>query len=113
MWCEETRFDLPFQEERFAPDFMEFGRSGRTYTRAQIICTDRSPIEAELKNLVVHELDASTALLTYESAARFGVEVEHALRSSVWVRTVKGWQMRFHQGTPCRPNTLVTAHGAA
>jgi hypothetical protein len=54
MWSEDKRFDLPFQEERFAADFMEFGRSGRTYTRSQIIRTDRSPIDAKLKNLVVH-----------------------------------------------------------
>ena len=113
MWSEEKRFDLPFQEETFAADFMEFGRSGRTYSRAQIIRTDRSPIEAKLKNLVVHELDSATVLITYESEAKFGNEVEHALRSSVWVRTVRGWQMRFHQGTPCQPNTLVAGHGAA
>ena len=113
MWSEDKRFDLPFQEERFASDFMEFGRSGRTYTRAQIIRTDRSPIEAQLKSLVVHELNSATALVTYESEAKFGSEVEHALRSSVWVRTATGWQMRFHQGTPCQPNTLVATHGAA
>jgi len=113
MWSEEKRFDLAFQEARFAADFMEFGRSGRTYTRAQIIRADSSPIEAKLKNLIVHELDATTALVTYESEARFGNEVEYALRSSVWVRAVGGWQMRFHQGTPCQPNTLGAAHGAA
>ena len=113
MWSEEKRFDLPFQEARFAADFMEFGRSGRTYTRAQIICTDCSPIDAKLKNLIVHELDSAAALLTYESEAKFGNEVEHALRSSVWVRTGSGWKMRFHQGTPCQPNTLVTVRGAA
>jgi len=113
MWSEEKRFDLRFQEERFAADFMEFGRSGRTYTRAQIIRTDRSRIEAKLKNLSVHELDSATVLVTYESEATIGNEVEYALRSSVWVRTVRGWQMRFHQGTPCQPNTLVTGHGAA
>lgn len=113
MWREETRFDLAFQEERFAADFMEFGRSGRTYTRAQIIHTDRSPIKAVLKHLLVHELDAATALVTYESEAQFGSAVEHALRSSVWVRTGNGWQMRFHQGTPCQPNALAAAYVVA
>lgn len=113
MWSEEKRFDLAFQEERFAAHFVEFGRSGRTYTRAQIIRTDRAPIDAKLKNLVVHDLDAATALVTYESETKLGHEVEHALRSSVWVRTVRGWQLRFHQGTPCQPSTLVSGHGAA
>ena len=41
MWRAETRLDLAFQEARFAPDFLEFGRSGRVYNRAQIIRTDR------------------------------------------------------------------------
>jgi hypothetical protein len=27
MWREETRFNLTFQQARFAPDFFEFGRS--------------------------------------------------------------------------------------
>ncbi len=113
MWSEDTRFDLAFQETRFSPDFIEFGRSGRTYTRTQIIRTDKSPIKATLRNMVVHELSATTALVTYESEARFGDDVEHALRSSVWVRRTGAWQMRFHQGTPCQPNTLGAAQGAA
>jgi hypothetical protein len=33
MWREVTRFDQAFQEQRFADDFFEFGRSGRVYTR--------------------------------------------------------------------------------
>jgi hypothetical protein len=113
MWSEETRFDLDFQEARFASDFLEFGRSGRTYTRSQIICTDRSPIAATLRNLQVRELDTSTALVTYESEARFGEQIEHALRSSVWTRAQEGWQMRFHQGTPFQPQAQGNGHSAA
>lgn len=105
MWSEATRFDRAFQEARFAADFMEFGRSGRTYTRSQIIRTDRSPIDANLKNLQVRELDASTALVTYESEARFGEEIEYALRSSIWSRAANEWGIRFHHCTPLCPNT--------
>ncbi len=113
MWQESTRFDLSFQEARFAADFVEFGRSGRTYSRSEIIRTDRSPISAVLKNLSVRALDQATALVTYDSEAIYNNEVEHAHRSSIWTRGVSGWQMRFHQGTPFYPNQLGGVPGAA
>ena len=71
MWRTETRFDLVFQEARFAPDFVEFGRSGRVYNRVQIIRTDKHPIEASLRNLRFAELDQNTVLVTYNSVAVF------------------------------------------
>ena len=39
LWRSETRFNLEHQETVFAPDFFEFGRSGRMYTREQMIQT--------------------------------------------------------------------------
>ena len=103
MWRAETRFDLAFQEARFAPDFVEFGRSGRVYNRAQIIRTDKHPIEASLRNLRLVELDENTVLVTYNSVAVFDGVHEHARRSSIWCRSPAGWVMRFHQGTPYDP----------
>ncbi|MBT9504437.1 MAG: nuclear transport factor 2 family protein [Burkholderiaceae bacterium] len=113
MWQESTRFDVVFQEARFAADFMEFGRSGRTYTRSQIIRTDRSPINATLTNFQVHAVDVSTALVTYDSDAVYNGDVEHAHRSSIWTRGDNGWQMRFHQGTPFKPDASGTVRSAA
>ena len=71
MWRPHTRFDLAFQEARFAQDFVEFGRSGRVYNRAQIIRTDTQPIEATLPlpGLAFRQLDKDTVLLTYNSEA--------------------------------------------
>jgi hypothetical protein len=103
MWRTETRFDLVFQEARFAPDFVEFGRSGRVYNRVQIIRTDKHPIEASLRNLRFAELDQNTVLVTYNSVAVFDGVHEHARRSSIWSRSPAGWVMRFHQGTPYDP----------
>ncbi len=108
MWRAESRFDLAFQEARFAPDFVEFGRSGRVYNRAQIIRTDKHPIEASLHNLRLLELDENTVLVTYNSVAVFDGVHEHARRSSIWSRSPAGWVMRFHQGTPYDPDQ----HGA-
>jgi hypothetical protein len=48
MWREGTRYDLAFQERRFATDFVEFGRSGQVYTREQVISTNPQQILAVL-----------------------------------------------------------------
>jgi hypothetical protein len=47
-------------------------------------------------------LGEGVALLTYLSAHMnvSGNLHRHTLRSSIWVRTAAGWQIRFHQGTP-------------
>ena len=85
--------------------FTEFGRSGRSYCKADIL--KRLPLETSLQSVwsqdfaLLHLAD-NTALLTYKSAQidYSGVASRHSLRSSVWLRGKHGWQMRFHQGTP-------------
>jgi hypothetical protein len=105
MWRAATRFDRAFQEQRFAEDFVEFGRSGRVYTRAQIIRTDAQPIHAvlPLPRLTIRLLGESTAQTTYDSHVTYDGKVEYARRSSIWSRGPSGWVMRFHQGTPYEP----------
>jgi hypothetical protein len=79
-----------------ADDFVEFGSSGRAYTKAEIIAAllagpsagPGMPIMDEFRTLV---LAPHVVLATY----RFG----HSLRSSLWRREVTGWRMVFHQGT--------------
>ena len=48
MWREATRYDLAFQEKRLSEDFFEFGRSGRVYSRNEVISTDSREIGAVL-----------------------------------------------------------------
>jgi hypothetical protein len=105
MWREVTRFDRTFQEQQFATDFFEFGRSGRVYTRDQIIQLDSQPIHAvlPLPNLAIRLLDQNTAQVTYNSQVEYDSIVEHARRSSIWSRTESGWVICFHQGTPYQP----------
>ena len=105
MWREVTRFDQTFQEQQFAADFFEFGRSGRVYTRDQIIRLDSQPIHAvlPLPNLAIRLLDKNTAQVTYNSQVEYDDIVEYGRRSSIWSRTERGWVMRFHQGTPYHP----------
>ena len=105
MWREETRFDMEFMEKHLAPDFFEFGRSGKTYTRAQSLAVPRQPTIAELPlpNLSFRMLNPDTIQLTYFSAVTYEGVIEHGRRSSIWSRTTNGWIMRFHQGTPYQP----------
>jgi len=105
MWRGETRFDLRFQESRFAPDFFEFGRSGRVYERRQLIFSETREIRARLplEDLSIRLLDENTVQVTYNSHVECDGSVEHARRSSIWSRDKQGWVMRFHQGTPYEP----------
>lgn len=105
MWTAGTRFDASFQEERFASDFFEFGRSGRIYARGQAILIGGEEIKARLPldGLRIRRLDASTVQVTYNSHVEYDGIVEHARRSSIWTKTEGGWVMRFHQGTPYEP----------
>ena len=102
MWREETRFDVVFMQKALAADFLEYGCSGRTYTRAQMLAAPRAAIDATipLPNLTVRLLDENTAQVTYDCAVMYDGAVEDAHRSSIWSRTTHGWEMRFHQGTP-------------
>jgi hypothetical protein len=90
-----------------APDAVEFGRSGRRYTRADLLpeANDPQAIDASLHDLTVHELSADLALVTYISEVRGQSGTEWANRSSIWDRTSGKWQLRFHQGTPCEAPT--------
>jgi hypothetical protein len=105
MWTGATRYDATFQQERFGPDFFEFGRSGRIYAREQVILTGPEEIKARLPldGLRIRLLDETTAQVTYNSHVEYDGIVEHARRSSIWTRTDRGWVMRFHQGTPYEP----------
>lgn len=107
----DTRRNRKRMETLLHPDFVEFGRSGTRYTRADVLqefgADDALPaIHAGNFDLVV--LREGAALLTYVSAHidANGNLHRHTFRSSVWVRTAVGWQIRFHQGTPTSPSSI-------
>lgn len=101
MWRAETRFDKEYLERMLAPDFFEFGRSGKVYNREQIINTPAQEIKADLplKSFEVKKITNDVVLLTYISEVQYE-ELEVANRSSIWSKTADEWKMRFHQGTP-------------
>jgi hypothetical protein len=97
-------------EELLHPDFDEVGRSGRHYARATVIdvlTRQAQPPEVRAGNYRVVRLAPGCALLTYTSAHpdASGALGDLALRASVWLRTARGWQLRYHQGTPAADGT--------
>jgi hypothetical protein len=58
------------------------------------------PVRAEQFELI--RVGPKAAVLTYVSAhdTATGELLRRTFRSSLWVETEAGWQMRFHQGTP-------------
>ena len=102
LWIAETRFDMGWMERTLAPDFFEFGRSGRVYRREDTLGIESQPIDARLplKNFDARLLTPDVALVTYISAVTYNGIEDIGNRSSIWTRTENGWQLRFHQGTP-------------
>ena len=83
-------------DQLIADDFVEFGASGRVYTKPEIIAAlladpflgPGTPIVKEFRSLV---LAPDVVLATYRCG--------QSLRSSLWRHDRTGWRMDFHQGT--------------
>jgi hypothetical protein len=99
LWRAETRFDRDHMDTVLAEDFVEFGRSGRTYTK-ETLSFERSGIDAHLNQLHASRVGEGVRLVTYVSEVRDDHGVQRANRSSLWVRAGSSWRLRFHQGTP-------------
>ena len=103
LWLPEIRFSQAKMEEILAEGFFEFGSSGRIYDKHDTIRIPPHEIGAKLPlpAFSARLLSSSVALVTYQSILRGSDEnFHHALRSSVWIRTDRGWRLIFHQGTP-------------
>lgn len=103
----EFRRDRAAVEKLLAPDFVEFGSSGKVWSRDEIL----SHLEAEayerpdIVQFECRRLCEEIALVTYRSvrggdepAARIEV-----VRSSIWRKDGEGWEICFHQGTRAKP----------
>ena len=107
---EERLFDPSFRASSevaalLAPEFVEIGRSGRTYDRAETLAalaadSKTTPSSARaIRDFTVRRLSSSFARATYRIEAREG----DSMRASIWRRSATGaWQLVFHQGTPLR-----------
>jgi hypothetical protein len=97
--------------ELLHPDFVEFGASGRRWSRAEMIeslAAEQSPAVsspagqdavATVSDLAGTRLADDIVLVTYLSQR----ESRRCHRSSIWRRTADGWRVYFHQGTVIPP----------
>lgn len=62
--------------------------------------SDSPPVVSDA--FLVAAMGTDVALLTFRSAhvSQDGSLGMHTLRSSLWLNSVNGWQLRYHQGTP-------------
>ena len=92
LWRAETRFDIEYMNKVLAPDFFEFGRSGRRYKREETLSGARPQainIKFPLKNFEIALIETNVALVTYISEVMYE-EMEVANRSSIWLKTATG-----------------------
>lgn len=100
----ETRRDPVALTSLLAEGFVEFGSSGRIFTREEIIAELGSESAAgpklSLRDFAITPLAPDVVLATYRSQ-RSGLPNTGAdsLRSSVWLRRGDEWKIVFHQGT--------------
>lgn len=86
--------------ELLADEFVEFGSSGRVYTKDDLVAAlqAESPVTQTTSEFKVTTLAPDVALLTYRIRRHSQPPVD-TLRSSVWLRSKGQWQMVFHQAT--------------
>jgi len=100
----ETRRSAAALDALMTEDFLEFGASGRRWTKADVLAVlpgEDAGGDMEASGMTVQALGSEHALVTYELVERgAGAEIRRTLRASIWRRTVGRWQIVFHQGTP-------------
>ena len=112
--CEQSLLDPAIRRDRnrvyelLAEDFIEFGASGRVWSRDQVVellaTEDFQPPAMEAFECCV--LAPRVALVTYRTVhrdAQTGARTA-AVRSSIWMAQEGNWKVRFHQGTPQSPD---------
>ncbi|MGA2648932.1 MAG: nuclear transport factor 2 family protein [Terracidiphilus sp.] len=98
-----VRRDRERVSELLAEDFLEFGSSGRVWTREQILEIMETedfqpPVMEDFKCALIAEGFALATYRTVRTDPRTG-ERAATLRSSLWTKESGAWRVRFHQGT--------------
>lgn len=103
LWVTSTRFSKTYMGKILDDDFFEFGRSGRIYSRAQVIESTDNPeeilVQFPLGDFQVKKINNDVLLVTYISTVVYET-TEVSNRSSIWCKYGDEWRIKFHQGTP-------------
>lgn len=89
-----------------AESFVEFGASGRVYTKAAVLeaftaaAADNQVELPEMLDFDANLLAPGTVLVTYRSVSTPPASPRSSRRSSIWQQRGGSWQMLFHQATP-------------
>jgi len=100
----EVRHSRDRLDELLAADFKEFGSSGRTYSKEDVL--KRLPavgdqVEFSLSDFRITALSDECVLATFKTVRAInGKDPVTSLRSSIWKKDANQWRMIFHQGTP-------------
>lgn len=101
----KCRSDRDRLNELLHDSFIEFGKSGRIFTKHTVIqelSEEGDGLNVLSQDYLLQLTKDGTALVTYKSALIKNDGTVHgfANRSSYWVFEDDRWQMCFHQGTP-------------
>jgi hypothetical protein len=102
----KVRINREQLETLLAPDFFEFGCSGKVWTRETIVnaLLNSPPVEVEAYDFKALDLAKDIVLVTYKTKkADPGGSAIVVLRSSIWKLHGEHWQLVFHQGTKTNP----------
>lgn len=103
----EVRKSLEDLDELLSDDFLEFGSSGESYTKKDVLVNLPASPEikftmSEFKINILAEDTVQTLFRTEKINSETGA-VSRSLRSSIWKNENGKWKMIFHQGTPQSP----------
>ena len=89
----EVRTSAAALDRLIADEFMEFGSSGQTYTKQDVIAQLQAApnFVVKVEHFRVMTLAPDVALATYRTG--------RSLRSSIWRQEHGAWRIVFHQGT--------------
>ena len=88
-----------------ADEFIEYGSSGRIFTKKQVVegLQSEGPVELSLSDFKAKPLASGVILATFRGVKREpGGQKSYSLRSSIWQLIDGKWQIVFHQGTPTK-----------
>lgn len=102
IWREEVMLGLEWVDRVLHPEFSAIDRIGRTYTREENFAAASTEVRVKmpLERYRLQLIDEDVALVRYLSNETLDGGSRSTERTSIWVNTNDGWQLRFHQGTP-------------
>lgn len=85
-----------------ADDFVEYGSSGKIYTKKDVLTVlPNEPVRhVKMENFHARLLSPEVVLLNYDLLSRYepSRRVRRSARSSIWQFTDGRWQIVFHRG---------------